>query len=143
MIPIKFFKMIGLIKNQPRIEMNAEITVTSDSHEMLETELQSGLEELAVEHVDTDKYKNGVNNIKTLCEAIEKHDKVRLEQQKVLLQIAEAEQRRAVNWDVVLPKVGGCVAAVVITCFWLALEQGTPLSMRLVSTVTALTMPKL
>ena len=143
MIPLKFFKMIGLIKNQTRVEIKAEIVVTNDSHEMLETELQSGLEELAIEHVDTDKYKNGVNNIKTLCEAIEKHDKVRLEQKKVLLQIAEAEQRRAVNWDVILPKLGGCAAAIIITCFWLALEQGTPLSMRLVSTVTALTMPKL
>lgn len=144
MIPIKFLKMVGIIKpktvQQSYVEQRGEF---EESSRMMEEELQSGLEELAVEHVDTEKYGRGVNNMETLSRAIEHHEKVRLEQMKLELQIAEAQRRRNINWDVVIPKLGGCAAAIIITIFWLCLEQGTPLSMRMVSAVTSLTMPKL
>ncbi len=84
----------------------------------------------------------GSKNIETLSKAYSQLQKAETEQFKLELQIAEAQKTRRVNWDIVIPKATGIVIAGACTIFWVCLEQGTPLPMKLVKFVTDLTLPR-
>ena len=85
---------------------------------------------------------NGSKNIETLSKAYAQLQKAESEQLKLELQIAEAKKQRIVNWDILIPKATGIVVAGAVTVFWICLEQGTPLPMRLVKLVSDLTLPR-
>lgn len=85
---------------------------------------------------------NGSKNIETLSKAYAQLQKAESEQLKLELQIVEAKKQRCISWDVVIPKVAGIAVAGMTTAFWLCLEQGTPLPMRLVKLVSDLTLPR-
>lgn len=84
----------------------------------------------------------GSKNIETLSKAYSQLRKAEAEELKLELQIAEAKKQRMINWDIVIPKVAGIAVAGMTTAFWLCLEQGTPLPMRLVKMVGDLTLPR-
>ena len=84
----------------------------------------------------------GSKNIETLSKAYAQLQKAEAEQLKLELQIAEAKKQRMVNWDILIPKATGIVVAGAVTIFWICLEQGTPLPMRLVKLVSDLTLPR-
>jgi hypothetical protein len=85
---------------------------------------------------------NGSKNIEVLSKAYAQLQKAESEQLKLELQIAEAKKQRMVNWDIIIPKATGIVVAGAVTIFWICLEQGTPLPMRLVKLVSDLTLPR-
>lgn len=114
----------------------------SDTSQIMEEECQRCVEELSVWHVDTDEYTKGVENLEKLSEAIERHDKVAIEKLKIELQIAEANNKRMVDWGAMTPKLVAIVAYAGITCVLIALERQTPLSMRWLRALDALLAPR-
>lgn len=107
--------------------------------EMLEERIQSTLNDM---DVNDDDYVPKSEAVKNLCEAVEKHDKMLVEREKISLQIAEAERRRVVDWGQMTPKIVSIIAYSLITCVLLALERQTPLSMRWLKALDALLAPK-
>jgi Pyruvate/2-oxoacid:ferredoxin oxidoreductase delta subunit len=121
-----------------------EGTIVIDAREtsqLLEEEVQQAIAELSAIHIDKPEYKTGAESVCILCDAIEKHDKAITEQMKVQLQIAEANQRRAVDWGQMTPKIVGIVAYGCITCVLLCLERQTPMSMRWLRAMDTLIAP--
>lgn len=136
MFPVKLLKYWGFKADDSN--ENAEMTAT----EMLEEHLKESITENALEHIDSDRAAKGAQNIELLTKSMEHLKKAESEQLKVQLQIAEAQRRQWVNWDIVLPKLAAIGVTGCVTVFWLCLEQGTPVPMRLVKMVTDLTLPK-
>ena len=104
--------------------------------------ISMAIAENASEELSSDEATAGSRNIETLAKAYSQLEKAEAERQKVILQIKEAERRQWVNWDVVLPKVAAIGVTGAVTVFWLCMEQGTPLPMRLVKMVGDLTLPR-
>lgn len=136
LIPIKFLEYMGFIKN---VESNED---EPSSKDLLEEHLKECITENALEHVDTDKATKGAQNIELLTKSMEHLEKAEAERLKVELQLAEARRRQWVNWDVVLPKMVAIGVTGAVTVFWLCLEQGTPIPMRLVKMASDLTVPR-
>jgi hypothetical protein len=114
----------------------------SETTVLIEEEVKQGIEEISVFHVDSEEYKRGSENIKTLCEADEKLIKAMAERDKVRLQIIEANKRRMVDWSQMTPTLVRIVAYAGITCVVICLERQTPLSMRWLRALEALLAPK-
>ena len=112
-----------------------------ETSQLLDEEIQQAIAELSTFHIDKPEYKNGAESVCILCDAKEKHDKAIAEQMKVQLSIAEANQRRAVDWGQMTPKIVGIVAYGCITCVLLCLERQTPMSMRWLRALDALVTP--
>lgn len=123
---------------------NEEVVViyADDTSQLLEEEIQQDIAALSTMHVDSDEYTKASANVKNLCEAIEKHDKMMVERKKVDLQIAEANRRRVVDWGQMTPKIVAIIAYAGVTCVLLALERQTPLSMRWLKALEVLLAPK-
>lgn len=136
MFPVKLLKYWGFKADDSN--ESAEMTAT----EMLEEHLKECITENALEHVDTDKASKGAQNIELLTKSMEHLKKAEAEQLKVELQLAETQRRQWVNWDIVLPKLAAIGVTGAVTIFWICLEQGTPVPMRLVKMATDLTLPK-
>jgi len=136
LIPIKFLEYMGFIQTTEMLDNEPS------SEDLLEEHIKESILETSMEHIDTDKATRGSQNIKALAEAKEHLEKAKCERKKIELQIAEANQRRYVNWDIVLPKLIGIAVTGAVTVFWLCLEQGTPIPMRLVKMTTDLTVPR-
>lgn len=136
MFPVKLLKYWGFKADDSN--ESPEMTAT----EMLEEHLKECITENALEHVDTDKASKGAQNIELLTKSMEHLKKAEAEQLKVELQLAEAQRRQWVNWDIVLPKLAAIGVTGAVTIFWICLEQGTPVPMRLVKMATDLTLPK-
>ena len=120
-----------------------EIIVDRDeTSQLMEEEVQQNIEAMSVYQPESDEYGKIVEHTKTLCEAIENHDKHIVERRKIDLQIAEAERRRMIDWDSMIPKLVAIGAYTLITCVLLALERQTPLSMRWLRALDALLAPK-
>ena len=137
MIPTKFLMWAGFIANP-----NGEDTETPNVKEMLEEHLKASISETAVEHIDSDKATKGAQNIETLSKAYSNLEKAESERKRIELQIEEAKRRRMANWDIIIPKVAGVVITGAVTIFWLSMEQGSPLPMRLVQMTNSLTVPR-
>lgn len=105
----------------------------------MEEHLSMAIAENATLDIESNEATAGSKNVETLAKAYSQLQKAENERLRTELQIVEAKQ---VNWDNILPKVAGCCVAGLVTVFWLCLEQGTPLPMRLVQVVTNLTMPR-
>ena len=136
LIPIKFLEYMGFIGQ------HVEVEDEPSSKELLEEHLKECITENALEHVDTDKASKGAQNIELLTKSMEHLEKAEAERLKVELQLAEAQRRQWVNWDIVLPKIAAIGVTGAVTVFWLCLEQGTPIPMRLVKMVSDLTVPR-
>ena len=108
----------------------------------LEDHISMAMAENASLNIESAEATTGSKNVETLCKAYSQLQKAETEQLKLELQIAEANKQRMVNWDNILPKVAGVVVTGVVTAFWICLEQGTPLPMRLVQMASNLTMPR-
>lgn len=118
------------------------VIYADDTSQLLEEEIQQDIAALSTMHVDSDEYTKASVNVKNLCEAIEKHDKMMVERKKVDLQIAEANRRRVVDWGQMTPKIVAIIAYAGVTCVLLALERQTPLSMRWLKALEVLLAPK-
>lgn len=136
MFPVKLLKYWGFKADDSNDD--EELTATK----MLEEHIKECITENALEHVDTDRATKGAQNIELLSKSMEHLKKAEAEQLKVELQLAEARRRQWVNWDIVLPKLVAIGATAAVTIFWLCLEQGTPVPMRLVKMATDLTVPR-
>lgn len=134
--PVKLLKYWGFKADNSNDD--EELTATK----MLEEHLKECITENALEHVDTDRATKGAQNIELLSKSMEHLKKAEAEQLKVKLQLAEAQRRQWVNWDIVLPKLVAIGVTGIVTVFWLCLEQGTPVPMRLVKMATDLTVPR-
>jgi len=110
--------------------------------EEMEEHLSMALAENAGVDISSNEATAGSKNIETLSKAYSQLRKAEAEELKLELQIAEARKTRMINWDIVIPKVVGITVAGMTTVFWLCLEQGTPLPMRLVKLVGDLTLPR-
>ncbi len=108
----------------------------------LEDHISMAMAENASLNIESAEATTGSKNVETLCKAYSQLQKAETEQLKLELQIAEANKQRMVNWDSILPKVAGVVVTGIVTTFWICLEQGTPLPMRLVQMASNLTMPR-
>lgn len=135
LIPIKFLEYMGFIGQ-------LEVEEEPSSKDLLEEHLKECITENACEHIDTDKASKGAQNIELLAKSMEHLEKAEAERLKVQLQISEAQRRQWVNWDIVLPKMVAIGVTGAVTVFWLCLEQGTPIPMRLVKMVSDLTVPR-
>jgi len=136
LIPIKFLEYMGFINVE---EINED---KPSSKDLLEEHLKECITENALEHVDTERASKGAQNIELLTKSMEHLEKAEAERLKVELQLAEAQRRQWVNWDIVLPKMVAIGVTGAVTVFWLCLEQGTPVPMRLVKMVSDLTVPR-
>lgn len=135
LIPIKFLEYMGFI--------NAEISEEEpSSKDLLEEHLKECITENAMEHIDTDKATKGAQNIELLAKSMEHLEKAESERLRIQLQLAEGQRRQWVNWDIVIPKIVAVGVTGAVTVFWLCLEQGTPIPMRLVKMVSDLTVPR-
>ena len=133
----KFLHYFEAIENGDEIDMS-----DLDVRTMYEEEIRAVIEELAVEHPDTVKYSEAVKNLKTLAEAYNNYERGQAERIKADTQLEEVARRRYVNWDIVLPKLGGIAASVGLTMVWFAIEREHPLPMRIVQEINALTVPR-
>lgn len=136
LVPIKFLEYMGFVAHGGN-----QIDEPS-SKELLEEHLKECITENACEHVDTDKASKGAANIELLAKSMEHLEKAEAERLKVELQIAEAKRRQFVNWDVLLPKLAAIGVTGLVTVFWLCLEQGSPIPMRLVKMASDLITPR-
>lgn len=137
LIPIKLLEYMGYIG-----EEIDESDIAPSSKDLLEEHLKESILEASAEHIDTDRATKSAQNIETLSKAFEHLEKAESERLRIKLQIAEAQKRDWVNWDVVIPKLAGIGIAGAVTVFWLCLEQNTPVPMRLVKMVSDLTVPR-
>lgn len=132
--------------------MNDNVQIATDEEQKIQdvndirTELAEhismAIAENSSEELSSDKATAGSKNIETLSKAYSQLEKAEAERLKVILQIKEAERRQWVNWDVVLPKLAAVGVTGAVTVFWICMEQGTPLPMRLVKMVSDLTLPR-
>ena len=125
-------------KKQETIESYEENSLVKE----MQNHISMAIAENAGMDIDSAEATAGSKNLETLCKGYAQLSKAEAERLKVELQIAEANKRQMINWDIIIPKLGGAVVAGIATIFWLCLEQGTPLPMRLVNFVTTLTTPR-
>ena len=120
----------------------AVVVSRDDTSQLMEEEVQQLIAKLSTLEPASDEYGKTCDRIKVLSESIEKHDKNIVERQKVILQIKEMEQRRMINWDIIIPKLISIGAYALVTCVVIALERQTPLSMRWLRALDVLLAPK-
>ena len=137
LIPFKLLKYMGFIEDEEDIE-DEELS----SKELLEEHIKNSIEENACEHIDSDKATRGAQNIELLTKAMEHLEKAQAERLKVELQINEAKKKQWISWDVVIPKLFSIGVLGLVTIFWICLEQGTPVPMRLVKLTNDLLTPR-
>lgn len=138
LIPRKTLKYL-----EKQLETNKEtIQVKSETASELDVYLLQCLLEAEELKTGTNEAVKASKQIQMLLNGRQSNETVELEKLKLQLQIIEAEKRQMVNWDILLPKLIGIGVAGLVTIFWLCLEQGTPLPMRLVKLVGDLTMPR-
>lgn len=135
-------KLLQYMEFTSVVEEGEVVICGSVTTDLLEEEVQQGIAALSTMHVDTVEYSRGAESVKTLCEAIEKHDKAITERKKVELQIAEANKRQAIDWGSMTPKLVSIAAYAGVTCVLIALERQTPLSMRWLRALETLLAPK-
>lgn len=123
-------------KHEKRAKQQNRIVAEMEEH------ISLAMAENAGEDISSNAATAGSKNIETLCKAYSQLRKAEAEELKLELQIAEARKTRTINWDIIIPKVAGIAVAGATTVFWLCLEQGTPLPMRLVKLVGDLTLPR-
>lgn len=108
----------------------------------MEDALSMAISENAGVDINSDEATVGSKNIETLSKGYAQIIKADAERQKITLQIEEAKCRRIDSRYSITPKVAGVIVTGLVTVFWLCLEQGTPLPMRLVQMTTALITPR-
>lgn len=138
--------MLVLVKFLKRMVNEVEVESVDDEpsvKDLLTEHLKESIAENSCEHIDTDTATKGARNILLLSKSLESLEKAEAERLKVQLQIDEIKQQNAINWNVLMPKIVGIGATMAVTIFWLCMEQGTPVPMRLVKMATDLTTPRL
>ena len=108
----------------------------------MEEHLSMAIAENAGVEINSDEATIGSKNIETLSKGYAQIIKANAENRRIELQIQEAKCRRIDSRYSVTPKIAGVIITGVVTIFWLCLEQGTPLPMRLVQMTTALITPR-
>lgn len=108
----------------------------------LEEHLSWAIAENGGNQIDSAESTVGSKNVETLSKAYASVEKAEAERLKVELAIADSRRRQWINWDTIIPKVAGIVVTGLVTGFWLCIEQGTPVSQRLVKMSTDLTLPR-
>lgn len=140
LIPFKLLKYMGFIDDIDDNVSSEDEELTSK--ELLEEHIKSSIEENACEHIDSDKATRGAQNIELLTKAMEHLEKAEAERLKVELQIDESKKRQWISWDVVIPKLFSIGVLGLVTIFWICLEQGTPVPLRLVKLTNDLLTPR-
>lgn len=136
LIPIKFLEYMGFLKGSDDCENEPT------AREMLEEHLKESILECSMEHIDTAEATVGSQNLEKLAKAMASLETAESERLRVQLEIEEAKRRQWINWDMMIPKLVGIGVTGAVTVFWICLEQGTPLPMRLVQMASNLTMPR-
>jgi len=136
LIPRYFLKC----KNTKKKKQVREQRLSIESQ--MEEALSMAISENAGVDINSDEATVGSKNIETLSKGYAQIIKASAENRRIQLQIEEAKSRKIDSRYSVMPKVAGVVITGVVTVFWLCLEQGTPLPMRLVQMTTALITPR-
>lgn len=110
--------------------------------QQMEEHLSMAISENAGVEIDSEEATIGSKNIETLSKGYAQIIKASAENRRIELQIQEAKCRRIDSRYSTMPKIAGVIVTGLVTVFWLCLEQGTPLPMRLVQMATALTTPR-
>ena len=131
---LEFFMQNDDNENQECIELT--------ERDFMKEEIASVVQEMSTYHADSNEYGIMADNLKKLVESYSLYERAETERDKVSLQAEENSKRRYVNWDIVLPKLGGIVASVGLTTLWFAVEREHPLPMRIIQEVNALTVPR-
>lgn len=119
-------------------EMDDEMTTS----ELIEAEIESVIQEMAIEHADTESYTVAVNNLETLTKAYANHAKAIADFEKAHSDYALAEAKTRVNWAEVGPKVAAVLVYGVVTGMFILIEREHPPAMRLVQAANTLITPR-
>ena len=120
----------------------AEEIIELSELDLLKEEIKSVITEMSTYHGDSKEYSELANNLKTLMEAYNFYTRAEAEKDKVELQAEEIKKRKQVDWTVVLPKLGGVAASVLLTLVWFAVEREHPVPMRLIQEINSLSVPR-
>ena len=120
----------------------AEEIIELSELDLLKEEIKSVITEMSTYHGDSKEYSELANNLKTLMEAYNFYMRAEAEKDKVELQAEEIKKRKQVDWTVVLPKLGGVAASVLLTLVWFAVEREHPVPMRLIQEINSLSVPR-
>jgi len=117
----------------------------ASSEELLEEHIRSRImeaEDMRLTEDTADVAAKADDVIVKLVQAQANKEKATAERRKVELQIMEAARRRYINWDQLLPKLVGICVTGGVTVFWLLMEQGNVVPMRLIQMTNSLTIPR-
>ena len=138
LIPRIFLKRSESEKNKRVRRASQRLSI----QEQMEDHLSMAIAENAGVEINSDEATIGSKNIETLSKGYAQIIKASAENRRIELQIQEAKCRRVDSRYSTMPKVAGVIVTGLVTVFWLCLEQGCPLPMRLVQMTTALTTPR-
>lgn len=131
----KFLKYFGGSNKELDI---LEETEELDEISLIEMEIRAVVEELAVEHPDTEKYTTSVKNLETLTKALENTSKAKKEQTDDRL-----SKTKGMDYEYIVPRVAGILVYGLIMSMHIAMEREHPAAMRLVQIANTVLSPKI
>lgn len=131
-----------------------------DLKDQLKAEMEAVLQEIAVEHADSDEYAKSARAMKDIADVYEKVAKVDRDDAKINAEIHEmmnkveiernrdsreqqsCEDKRKIDINAIAPKIAGIAAYSAVMMLFILVEKEHPPAMRLVQAVNTLIAPR-
>ena len=138
-----------------------EDRVAVDLKDQLRAEMEAVLQEIAVEHADSDEYAKAARALKDVADIYDKVAKADRDDAKVKAEIKEminkveiernrdqrdqqsCEDKNKIDINAIAPKMAGIIAYSAIMMLFILVEKEHPPAMRMVQAVNTLVAPRL
>ena len=130
------------VKEDEKIEVEEEIVEVQSLDELVENLIRQGIEDIEEYDICSDRMTAGIHNVEDLSEILERLRKSEAETKKAEAQVIEAKAKKGIG-DQTIARIIAIGASVVVVIFWTGVERNSPVPMRIVRFIEAMTVPKL